>query len=1066
MNQFYKSLTYLLFILVSSSAFAQGLTTSSISGEVYDMMAEPLPGASVIAIHEPTGTKYGVATLPDGSFKIPNMKVGGPYNITVSFVGFIPETLQLEKLQLGENFSFTIALMEESTTLGEVEVVASRNDDAEQTGAATYVKGEQLRELPSIARSQQDFTRLTPQSDGLSFGGRNNLYNNFSLDGSVFNNSYGLDVPTPGGQTGAQPVSLDAIDQIQVSLAPFDVRQGGFTGAGINAVTRSGTNEISASAYHFFRNENFVGDQVSGTSVPNLDFKTNTSGFRVGGPIIKNKLFFFVNGEIERRNELATGFVAGTSENQGDPNAATVSESDIIAVQQHLRNNWGYDPGAYQGYFHETYNDKILLKLDWNINDKNNFSIRYNYLKSWKDILPHPEALGGRSPEPFRLAFENSSYRIHNNINSVIAELNTQFSNKLFNKLVVGYSAFRDYREPKSAPFPTIDILNDRGQVAIYAGSEFFSTENRLDQDIFQINDNLTFIRDKHMITVGTNFEYFAFENSFNLFYYPWVTAFSVQDFLNDDFVYFAGDPNAQTGDFNQDVIESNKNPLNITNVKVAQWALYVQDEISVSNKLNLTAGLRVDIPLYFSDINGDPRVDNYDGWVDENGNPASFNASEWPDSKLLWSPRLGFNYKPLETDKIVLRGGTGIFTGRIPFVWLGNQAANARFLPGYTFQVNATAEDFRFPQVWKTNLAVDYKTDNNWEFTGEILYGKDVNAVVHRNYNMNVPTERLSGTGDERLIFTDFSDVNIYSSEPDAVTFLDAGAILLDNTNKGYQFNVTGQVKKAFDNGLNFMAAYTYLDSRDLTSIPAEIAADAFQRNVVAGNPNNPDYSWSRYGMEHRFIASLNYGKTYANDKFRTSIGMFYEIGSGGRYNMVYATAPDATASINGDNITFNDLIYIPANQNDINFGTVDGTGVGIEAANAAEQWAALDAYISENDYLDSRRGDYFERNGGQLPWFAQLDIKILQDFNFLTNGKTNTIQLSVDILNFGNMINSDWGVRQILQTNAPITYTGTDNNNVPYFNFDTDLQNNYNDNVSLVSKWQMQIGVRYIFN
>ncbi|NMM48242.1 TonB-dependent receptor [Marinigracilibium pacificum] len=1061
MNQFYKLLTLLLFVFISGSAFAQGLTTSSMSGEVYDMTAEPLPGATVIAIHEPTGTQYGVATLPDGSFKIPNMKIGGPYRITVTFVGFIQEQLYVEKLQLGENFSFTIALMEESTSLGEVEVVASKSDDAEKTGAATYVKGEQLRELPSIARSQQDFTRLTPQSDGFSFGGRNSLYNNFSLDGSVFNNSYGLDVPTPGGQTGAQPVSLDAIDQIQVSMAPFDVRQGGFTGAGINAVTRSGTNEISASVYHFFRNENFVGEKVSDVKVPNLDFSTNTSGFRVGGPIIKNKLFFFVNGELERRNELATGYVASNSENQGDPNATTVSESDIIAVQNHFRNQYNYDPGAYQGYFHETYNDKILIKLDWSINDKNNFSIRYNYLKSWKDILPHPEALGGRAPEPFRLAFENASYRINNNINSIIGELNSQLSNNLFNKLVVGYSAFRDFRDPKTKNFPTINILDENGQIAIFAGSELFSTENVLNQDVFQINDNLTIVKDKHMFTVGTNFEYFSFENSFNLFYYPQYFAASVDDFLNNTYVD-AG----VIDDFTPIIDDANQKPLNITNVEVAQWAIYGQDEFTVNSKFKLTAGLRIDIPLYFSDINGDPRVDGYDGWVDENGNPAEFKASEWPDSKVLWSPRVGFNYKPLETNKLTVRGGTGIFTGRIPFVWLGNQAGNARFTPGYTFQVNSTADDFKFPQVWKTNLAIDYSTDNNWTFTGELLYGKDVNAVVHRNYNMNVPTERLSGTGDDRLIFTDFSDVNIYSTDPDSETFLDAGAILLDNTSKGYQFNVTGQVSKSFENGLNFMAAYTYLDSKDLTSIPAEIAADAFQRNVVAGNPNNPDYSWSRYGMEHRLIASFNYAKSYSKDKFRTSIGMFYEIGSGGRYNMVYATAPDAAASINGDNIAFNDLIYIPANSSDINFGTVDVNGAGVEAADAAQQWAALDAFISSNDYLDSRRGKYFERNGGQLPWFAQMDIKFLQDFNFIAAGKTNTIQLSVDILNFGNLLNSDWGVRQILSTNSPITYTGTDNNNVPYFNFNTDLKDSYTDNVSLVSKWQMQIGVRYIFN
>jgi hypothetical protein len=1034
-------------------AFSQGVTTSSIAGKVIDDAGEAVPMANVVVIHTPSGTQYGTTTMDDGDFNIRNMRVGGPYKVVVSFVGFQNAEETGIYLQLNNTSNVLITLNPIATDLAEYEVLAKEEDElnADQTGAMTNINSKQIQSLPSISRSSGDLTRLTPQSDGNSFGGRNKLYNNFSLDGSIFNNSFGLDYATPGGQADAQPVSLDAIEQIQVSLAPFDVREGGFTGAGINAVTKSGTNEFKATVYTFMRNENMIGSKVSGVDVPNLDYNTSQSGFSVGGPIIKNKLFFFINAEAERRDQLAHGFVADDGTNSG-ANVTSIMEADIQAVQAHLLNEWGYDAGDYQGYNHETYNNKFLAKLDWNIAKNHTLSIRYNMLDAWKDILPHPEAIIGRGPTSFRLPFENSSYTINNKIHSVVGELNSIFSTKFANKLLVGYTSFRDTRDPHSAPFPVIDLFDANGNLAITAGSEMFSTNNLLDQDVFQFMDNLTYYANKHTVTAGFNVEIFKFNNSFNLFYYPWHMFFGgVNEFLATT---------SADMDFNAQVAASQQNNFAMAEVDVAQIGVYLQDEFEVNDKLLITAGIRIDAPMYLNTIAESPATlesANFDGFVDENGNSVTVDPSVWPSSRLMWSPRIGFNYDAKGDNSLRFRGGTGIFTGRIPFVWLGNQASNPGIFPGYAFQVNTTSDDFHFPQVWKSNLAADWNLGNGLIAGFEGIYGKDINAVVHRNYNMSAPSQTLSGTGDGRAIFGGFNETNIYSADPNSIGFLEAGAIVMDNVAEGYQYSLTGKIQKSFAFGLRADFAYTYQESKDYTSIPAEIAADAFQRNPIVGNPNDPQLSWSRYGLQHRMISSWMYQKSYKS--MASSFALFIEAGQGNRYSYTYA------GDLNQDAILNNDLLYVPAHSNDINFGTVVDGG-GIEAANADAQWEALNAFIEQDPYLSTRRGDYAERNGASLPWFMQMDLRIMQDFNFDVKGKKHTIQLSFDIMNFGNLFGSVWGVRQFARTYNPITFTGLDANNVPYFNFDTNLRETYIDDFSVASKWQMQFGIRYIFN
>lgn len=1045
-------LVLLTFAAALPQAFSQGVTTSSIAGKVVDNAGETIPMANVVVIHTPTGTQYGTVTMDDGGFNIRNMRIGGPYKVIVSFVGFQDTEETGIYLQLNKTSTVFITLQSSATELAEVEILAKEEGElsAEQTGAMTNIDSKQILSLPNISRSSGDLTRLTPQADGNSFGGRNNLYNNFSLDGSIFNNSFGLDYATPGGQADAQPVSLDAIEQIQVSLAPFDVREGGFTGAGINAVTKSGTNEIKATVYTFLRNENMIGDKISNIDAPNLDFSTSQTGFSVGGPIIKNKLFFFINAEAERRNQLAHGFVADDGTNSG-PNVTSVPEADILAVQQHLINEWGYEPGAYQGYNHEAYNNKFLAKLNWNIAKNHTLTLRYNMLDAWKDILPHPEAIIGRGPTSFRLPFENSSYTINNKIHSVVGELNSILSNNLANKLLISYTGFRDTRDPHSAPFPVIDIFDANGNLAITAGSEMFSTNNVLDQDIFQFTDNLTYYMDDHTITAGVNLEIFKFNNSFNLFYYPWHMFFGgVQEFL--------GTTSADM-DFNAQVAASQQNEFAMSEVDVAQLGVYIQDEFEVNDRLNLTLGLRIDAPIYLNSIAESAATResaNFDGWVDEDGNSAVVDPTIWPSSRILWSPRIGFNYDVKGDNSLRIRGGTGIFTGRIPFVWLGNQASNPGIFPGYTFQVNATSEDFHFPQVWKSNFAADWNLGNGLIASLEGIYGKDINAVVHRNYNMSTPSGTLDGTRDNRAIFQG-TENNIYTNAVGWSTFLEAGTIVMDNVAEGYQYSLTGKLQKTFAFGLRSDIAYTYQESKDYTSIPAEIAADAFQRNPIVGDPNDPTLSWSRYGLKHRIISSMMYQTSYKS--MASSFGLIFEAGQGNRYSYTYA------GDLNLDGIMNNDLLYVPISSTDIHFGTVVD-GVGIEAADAAAQWSALNNFIEQDDYLSTRRGDYAERNGASLPWFSQIDFRFMQDFYFNVKGKKHTIQLSLDVMNLGNMIYPYWGVRQYARTHNPITVTGVDADNAPYFQFDTNLTRSYIDAFSIASKWQMQFGIRYIFN
>jgi hypothetical protein len=1058
-----------IFLFSSALLNAQGVTTAKINGFVFDTDGEPLPGANVIAIHEPSGTKYGASTRGNGVFNLPNLRIGGPYTVTVSYIGYNTKKESGLFLNIGQTLKLDFKLSKESVKLGELVVTAKKNDlmNSDRTGAATYIDPDQVKALPTIKRSTRDLTRLDPRSDGnFSFGGKNWLFNNYSVDGSYFNNPFGLDNPSPGGQSNAEPLPYDAIEQVQVSIAPFDVREGGFTGAGINTVTKSGTNNFKGSVYTFYRNEKMQGDKVGDATIINPELNFNQYGFTVSGPIIKNKLFFFVNGELERREDPGTNFKADTD---GDPTNNDAGTSRVQAsVMQQIRDRmidvYGYDPGPWQGFMHHTDNEKILMKLDWNINDQNNLTLRYNYLNARREKPPHPFAISynntGRGPNQNSLPFKMAGYQINNQLNSFALELKSNYKN-FSNKFFASYNRFRDFRDPFSKPFPTIEIGQD-GITYTTLGHEPFSIHNILDQDVLQITNNFSYYLGNHVLTVGATFEYFHFFNSFNLFRYglmgfntwPGGTAFnSIADF------FAATDP-AHPQDFMKDVTPADV-PYKGEFIDVGQLSFYVQDEFLMSDKFSLTYGLRVDVPTYFTEPVDNPYSRSLT-LLDENDQPETVDQSKLPDATPMFSPRVGFNWDVNGDRSLQLRGGTGIFTGRIPFVWIGNNISNPGANPNLppapnaehvatdhnselqqSYYLNAMADDFKWPQVWTTNLGVDFELPSEVIATVEAIYTKDINSIYVRNANLGLPQRFLK---DGRPYFG--------GATADTNRSLDAGAYVIDNSDEGYNFNITTQLRKNFGSGLSANIAYSFLDAKNIMTT-TEIAAALYQGNPVKGDPNKPELSYSQFGQRHRIIGGMTYKHDW-NESMATTIGMFMETAEGNlfttsggnRYSFVYA------GDVNGDGSGGNDLIYIPKDKNDINLA--DPT-----------QWDALNAFIEQDEYLSKHRGEIAERNGLVNPWYFNIDLRILQDFSIHAFGKKNTLQLSVDILNLPNLINSSWGVRKVASPAAtsPLQLTGYDGAGKPIFSFNG-VKETFVDDVSLFSRWQMQIGLRYTFD
>lgn len=1075
-----KSHAFTLFLLLCCSPFLfSQVTTATLSGIVKDPKGVPLPAATVVIEWADAGFKQTLPTRGDGRFTVPNLRVGGPYTITVSFVNFQTSVTDNVFLELGQNNSVDIQMKEKAGELKEVTITSrSAVFDNKKTGASTNINSRVIRSLPTISRSADDYIRLTPSAsftyNGLSFAGRNGQYNNFSLDGAVFNNPFGLDAPTPGGQTGAQPISLDAIDQIQVNIAPYDVTQAGFTGAGINTVTKSGNNNFSGTVYAFYRNQSLTGKKVEKNKLVLPDLNQLQAGFSLGGPVIKNKLFYFVSFETERREDQASSYVAQNSGNAGKSNTSRVLESDLQQVSAILKSKFNYETGPYQQYTLDQTNYKWLVKLDWNINANHRLSFTYNGLDAHKDKPAHPSAIGRRGPDFTTLQFRNSGYEIVNKLQSFGAELKSTFGADYANKLRVVYTRFRDNRNPFSSPFPVVNITKN-GVRYIIAGHEPFSINNVLNQDAFQATNNFNMFFNKHTVTAGASFESFKFANSFNLTGYgpaifsdaPFADLKNFIDSVPVDgkYVFGAYPLSADVAYARNRAIANQWTWYYLT---VGQLSAYIQDEWQVNDKFRVTYGLRADIPFYFNarfrnpvpEPNGTfagkvdegeptfPNTDNLtlfdeDGKSLINGPGKDVDNTRLPEKKLLLSPRLGFNWDVMGNKTLQIRGGSGLFTGRFPFVWLGNHIGNP-----YSSFYNVTARDFKWPQVWRSNLGVDYKIPFGTIFTIDVAYTKDVNGMMVRNYKLGTPTGTLnSGTGDNRKVY-------LPANQGAANTYA------FTNTSVGYQFNTTFQAQQYFAGGFYAMAGYNFLIAKDASSISAEISSDAFDRNPILNNANAAVLSRSLYGNTHRVVAAFSKKFSY-DEQWATTISLFGSWNSGNRFAYVYG------GDINNDGTNSNDLLYVPTDA-EINTMQFDPllTDVNGSVISVAAQRQGLRSFIANDKYLSKRRGQYTEKYAGQNPWLSQVDFRILQDFIINPKTKPSTIQLSIDFVNIGNLLSSKWGVVKYATTSGyfqPLSVSYSNNN--PVYKFDPSLTSTFTASPDLPSRWQMQIGLRYIF-
>jgi hypothetical protein len=1081
-NYLQMAILFAFCLLIPFIIFGQ-VTTATLSGTVNDAKGNGLASATVTVEFPNAGIKQTLITKADGRFTVPNLRVGGPYKVTVNHVSYKEATENDVFLELGLNNTIEFILQEKTTEIGVVTVTSqSRIFDNKRTGASTNISNRLIRALPTINRSADDYLRLTPSAsptyNGMSFAGRNGQYNNFSLDGAVFSNPFGLDAPTPGGQTNAQPISLDAIDQMQVNIAPYDVTQAGFTGAGVNTVTKSGSNTFSGTVYSFYRSEALTGKKVSNNKLVVPDLSQFQGGFAFGGAFQKNKLFYFLSFETELRKDEATSYEPQNTSNAGKSNTARVLEQDMIDVRNILNQRFQYQTGDYKGFTHDQTNFKWLAKLDWNISDVHKLSFTYNGLNARKDKPAHPSAIGRRGPDYTTLQFQNSGYEIQNKLNSFSTELKSNFKGNSANKLRMVYTLFRDNRNPFSAPFPVINI-SKYGTRYIVAGHEPFSIHNILNQDAVQVTNDFTLYKNKHTITFGGSYESFKFENSFNL------TGYGFNMFLGDvDIADFKtnvplGAP-LWFGVFSLDQFVTYANNRAIADkwalvkMTVGQLSAYVQDELYINPKLKMTLGLRMDKPMYnnmsFTTPNmqedvfapnagtylgsfntGSPTILNSDNLTlfDENGKQISngkgkdLDNTRLPETDPLFSPRFGFNWDVKGNKTVQVRGGTGLFTGRFPFVWIGNHIGN----PFSTFY-NATDRNFEWPQVWRSNIGTDLKIPYGTIFTFDIAYTKDVNAMMVRNYKLGTPTGILnSGIGDKRSVYlpADQGTTNTY---------------VFTNTKEGHQFNLTFQAQQTFTKGLYAMFGYNFLIAKDASSISAEISSDAFDRNPILNNANKAINSNSLYGNKHRLIAAATKKYDYGNDKqWATTISIFGSWTSGNRFAYVYG------GDINNDGTGSNDLLYVPTDAEIDLMTFITLVDINGNIQNQAAQRAALKQFIAQDKYLSDLRGSHTEKYGGETPWNTQLDLRILQD---LTVSKKNkqTLQFSVDVINLANLISSKWGVQEYATTSGfyqPLTVFY--NNNSPTYQFDPSLKKTFTESPDLASRWQVQLGLRFIF-
>ena len=1098
-------------LLTMSLAAVAQITTSSMAGKVTfdDANGEEVIGATVVALHEPSGTRYTAVTNVSGRFSIQGMRTGGPYEVTVTYIGYQPKVVKGVVLQLAETYNLAISISEDATQLSEVVVSGKASKfAAEKTGASTNITSTQITNMPTVSRSITDFTRLSPYGgNGMSFAGADGRTANFTVDGANFNNNFGLSSNLPGG---GNPISIDAIEELQVVVSPFDVRQTNFIGGGVNAITKSGTNTFKGTAYIYHQNENMQGDAVYHEQINGAREKdrTTTYGFTLGGPIIKDKLFFFANGEMVQIPSVVNRWQGSDEDNPADPEnyISRTTKADLQAVSDYVARKYGYDTGSYTSFPADKSNYKFLIRLDWNITDRHHLALRYNYTKNRNWSSPNASSMdGGARMADARMSkssmsFANSMYAMDNLVHSFTFDLNSRFTDKLSNQLLATYSKLDDIRDSESSPFPFIDITKD-GNNYMSLGYELFTWNNAVHNTIWNIKDDVTYYMEKHKFTAGISYEHQMADNMymrngtgyyrFNATDDMWVNGVLSPDLL------FNSDPEIVALTYGYD---GKTDPA--ARVQFNKLGVYLQDDWNILDNLKLTLGLRFD-GLFF---NNDDLMTNkaiYD--LDYNGE--HIDTGKWPSSKMTISPRLGFTWDVFGDKSLKVRGGTGLFSGRLPLVFFTNMPTNSNMvqykgmwnatgksgalktdmsqfagnimtgndLRDYIISknlgpqtikpedgvagstINAVNPDFKMPQVWKTSIAVDYQIPTSFPLsaTVEAIFNKTINAVCISDWSIKDVGgfARFNGA-DNRALYQDFK----YT---DANGKALPNAFVLDNTSKGYGWSFNAMLTAQPAEWISLMASYTHTVSKEKTGMPGSDASSAFTYIPCTQGPNNVGLHNSQYVTPDRIVANAT-----IHDRSGNHYSLIYETWRGG-FNTSYLVSND----MNGDGYQY-DVVYVPTDQ---------------EVANREFRFVSDDdrdrfmAFVHSDDYLSSRQGEYAEAYSVYSPWVHRLDFSYKHDFKLEVGKTKHCLQLSFDMKNVLNFFNSEWGVAKIanldystapsssVQYSRILKYEGVDADGYATFstpkaiNGDVSKWNPYH---SLGQCWYASIGIKYFFN